>query len=328
MATNNTTPLEFSFNGNSDLTGLGLRLSFYINCIALALAAAFLNQHFDHIQSSGLAFSSPSLSSLYARSTPGVSTHPRPAWSSICSSYRPWVWHSRQEHAAWKLRARSSVRCLSAQHWDMAPGFGTPESTCCRASETNYDLRSAKIRGKRKMIAKPWPSALLTFEAGPSKTLEALKRPRNDKRNYSALRRHQHGWVPRITATWTSPRFDWNWSANYATQSVNASDAQSGGGVYFALQLDQSSFPAAPVNAGGGKSFATPQSDEQYLITHLLAPVIMKAAQRLPEPAKAARHAGQLCLSRRRHSHLPDPSYQLQKQRGIALRPRLQKLLE
>ncbi|KAK4442877.1 hypothetical protein QBC34DRAFT_431201 [Podospora aff. communis PSN243] len=56
MASNDTAPIDCGFNGNPDLTGLGLRLSFYIQCITSALAAAFLNQHFDYIQSSSIAF--------------------------------------------------------------------------------------------------------------------------------------------------------------------------------------------------------------------------------------------------------------------------------
>ena len=79
------------------------------------------------------------------------------------------------------------------------------------------------------------------------------------------------------TQHWTSPQFNWNWSASYAIQSVNASDARSGGGVQFALQLDQSCFPVAPVNAGGGdESWSTAPLDDRTLITHILAPVIKK----------------------------------------------------
>jgi hypothetical protein len=75
--------------------------------------------------------------------------------------------------------------------------------------------------------------------------------------------------------SWTSPLFNWNWSANYAIKSVNASDAQSGGGVQFALQPKESCFPVAPVNAGGGEGgwFMSPPKD-QVFITDILAPVI------------------------------------------------------
>ncbi|KAK3328802.1 hypothetical protein B0H66DRAFT_539370 [Apodospora peruviana] len=47
---------DCSFDGNPDLTGLGMRLSFYLQCITSALAAAFLDQQFDYLQSSGIIY--------------------------------------------------------------------------------------------------------------------------------------------------------------------------------------------------------------------------------------------------------------------------------
>ncbi|KAH8902634.1 hypothetical protein BR93DRAFT_981971 [Coniochaeta sp. PMI_546] len=63
-----------------------------------------------------------------------------------------------------------------------------------------------------------------------------------------------------------SPTFNWNWSAYYAIQSVNAGDVESGGGVQFVLQIDKSTFPTTPDFVG-----------------NLLAPVI----QQLPVTFKA-----------------------------------------
>lgn len=74
--------------------------------------------------------------------------------------------------------------------------------------------------------------------------------------------------------TWKSPNFDWKWNSYYEIQSVNAVDAQSGGGVQFALRLDKSSFPAEPTSSGGGDSWGSAEPSTQFLLTNLLAPVI------------------------------------------------------
>ncbi|KAH6847409.1 hypothetical protein B0I37DRAFT_354157 [Chaetomium sp. MPI-CAGE-AT-0009] len=82
-------------------------------------------------------------------------------------------------------------------------------------------------------------------------------------------------YVYRLPDKWTSPQFDWNWSANFAIESANASDGQSGGGVQFALKPDQSSFPEEPETIGEGSgSWLSVVPSKQDFISHLLAPVI------------------------------------------------------
>ncbi|KAK4182164.1 hypothetical protein QBC35DRAFT_457574 [Podospora australis] len=109
MASNSTTPIDCGFNGNPDLTGLGLRLSFYIQCITSALAAAFLNQHFDYIQSSSTAFylatlpylsgrsAMPAIVIIYAEATHSLAL-PRQIVRSVLlfssMTYGAWFWHT------------------------------------------------------------------------------------------------------------------------------------------------------------------------------------------------------------------------------------------
>lgn len=82
-----------------------------------------------------------------------------------------------------------------------------------------------------------------------------------------------HGGPP-ITSSWTSPRFDWNWSAWYAIQPVNAGDNESGGGVQFVLQGDLSVFPTQPVAVGEGTSWGSVKPTDKMFVESLLAPVI------------------------------------------------------
>ncbi|KAK1762824.1 hypothetical protein QBC33DRAFT_563425 [Phialemonium atrogriseum] len=70
------------------------------------------------------------------------------------------------------------------------------------------------------------------------------------------------GGEPPITSSWTSPRFDWNWSAWYAIQPVNAGDNESGGGVQF------------PVAVGEGTSWGLVKPTYKMFVETLLAPVI------------------------------------------------------
>ncbi|KAM0326136.1 hypothetical protein ACHAQA_006729 [Verticillium albo-atrum] len=83
-----------------------------------------------------------------------------------------------------------------------------------------------------------------------------------------------HGGNPPITSSWTSPRFDWNWTAWYAIQPVNAGDSESGGGVQFVLQENQSVFPTEPVAVGEGSSWGTVKPTEKDFVQRLLAPVV------------------------------------------------------
>lgn len=91
---------------------------------------------------------------------------------------------------------------------------------------------------------------------------------------YSFTPPPHHG-EPGIGTAWMSPTFAWNWSVTYEIQSVNASDARSGGGVQFVLNPSVSSFPEQPVNMGGGDaSWFSIEPSEQDFVTRLLAAVI------------------------------------------------------
>ena len=80
---------------------------------------------------------------------------------------------------------------------------------------------------------------------------------------------------PTVGTAWNSPRFDWDWTAYYTIETVNASSLQSGGGVQFLLDESKSTFPTTPKDMGGGEgSWFTIQPSEQEFVNDLLSPVI------------------------------------------------------
>ncbi|KAF4332280.1 hypothetical protein FBEOM_13930 [Fusarium beomiforme] len=81
---------------------------------------------------------------------------------------------------------------------------------------------------------------------------------------------------------WTSPDFSYAWNATYKIQSVNATDAQTGGGVQF--MESASTYPTSPTVTGTGESFGTVDPTEQQFVTFILAPVV----QALPSRFKSS----------------------------------------
>ncbi|KAF9774181.1 hypothetical protein IL306_007857 [Fusarium sp. DS 682] len=81
---------------------------------------------------------------------------------------------------------------------------------------------------------------------------------------------------------WTSPDFSYSWNTSYNIQSVNATDAQSGGGVQFVESA--STYPTSPTVTGTGESFGTVDPTQQDLVTYILAPVV----QALPSRFKSS----------------------------------------
>ena len=77
------------------------------------------------------------------------------------------------------------------------------------------------------------------------------------------------------TDGWESPHFDWNWSAYYAIEPVNASGSQTGGGVQLVLKDDESSFPSAPVDRGDSQgSWFNQTPSTKSIVQNQLAPAI------------------------------------------------------
>ncbi|EXL94487.1 hypothetical protein NOF04DRAFT_11452 [Fusarium oxysporum II5] len=75
-----------------------------------------------------------------------------------------------------------------------------------------------------------------------------------------------------LPSAWSSPSFQYSWSTSYKIQSLNATDAQSGGGVQFALSA--SMYPTSPTTTGTGENFGTVPPTTQDYVSSILAPVV------------------------------------------------------